>query len=329
MRIVSLVLVVACLAGCTHNTRTEAQPSVATQGPAALVALYAEFWEENLALNPLRATFVGDPRYNNRLPNFLSADHQDEVRKFQQRYLERARAIGSDGLTGQDRLSYDIFVRDRQMTLEGMQFPDRLQPIDQFGSIVSLLAQLGSGTNAQPFVTVADYDNWLERASQAPVLFEQAIANMREGMAQGVVQPRVLMVKVLPQLDALIIDDPEKSVFWGPITMLPESFSAADRARLTTAYRALIQDVITPSYRKLRAFIADDYLPSTRATVGLAAIAGWRSLVCLPCSRQHDDRSDTCRDPCHRSGGGCPDPRGDASRRDGTGLSEQGGGRAR
>ncbi|HRX89238.1 MAG TPA: DUF885 family protein [Steroidobacteraceae bacterium] len=239
---------------------------------AQLEQLYAEFWEENLALNPLRATFVGDPRYNDRLPNFLSSDYQRTMREFQQRYLNRARAVGSDDLAGQARLSYEIFLRDRAMALEGMQFPDRLQPIDQFGSVASLIAQLGSGTNAQPFVTVADYDNWLRRAGQVPTLFDQAIANMREGIAQGVVQPRVLMVKVLPQLDALIVDEPEKSVFWGPIDMLPEGFSAADRVRLTAAYRALVSDVLMPSYRKLRAFIADEYLPRTRATVGLDAL---------------------------------------------------------
>ena len=41
---------------------------------------------------------------------------------------------------------------------------------------------------------------------------------MREGVKAGIVQPRVLMEKVLPQLEANIaVDDPEKSIFWGPV----------------------------------------------------------------------------------------------------------------
>ncbi len=61
-------------------------------------------------------------------------------------------------------------------------FPTRLLPVDQFYNIANSLAQLGSGTSAQPFVTVKDYDDWLRRAARAPVIFEQAIVNMREGM---------------------------------------------------------------------------------------------------------------------------------------------------
>ena len=55
-----------------------------------------------------------------------------------------------------------------------------------------------------------------------PAIFDQAIVNMREGVKAGIVQPRVLMEKVLPQLDANIVDDAEKSIFWGPITQHAE-----------------------------------------------------------------------------------------------------------
>ena len=180
--------------------------------------MYAEFWEENLKLNPITATFAGDPRYNGELPNFLSQEYVDQDRAFHKKYLERARAIGEEGLTGQDRLSYEIFTLNRESALEELDFPDRLLPIDQFSNIANSMAQFGSGTSAQPFVTVKDYDDWLRRAARAPVIFEQAILNMREGMKAGLVQPRVLMDKVLPQLDANITDDVEKSIFWGPVT---------------------------------------------------------------------------------------------------------------
>jgi uncharacterized protein (DUF885 family) len=93
---------------------------------------------------------------------------------------------------------------------------------------------------------------------------------MREGMAKGVVQPRPLMDKVLPQLDQLISDDPTKTLFWGPIEKLPESFSAADKARITEAYRKMIADEMMPSYVRLRDFIKNEYKP--RDTVSLSAL---------------------------------------------------------
>src|SRR4051812_33953587 len=253
--------VLVSIAGAAH----------AADRAADLRKLYEEYWEANLRLFPISATFAGDPRYNAELPNFLSQEFEDQSRAFHQSFLDRAKAIGADGLTGQDRLSYDIFTLNRESELAELKFPDRLIPVDQFYNIANQFAQLGSGSSAQPFVTAKDYDDWLKRAARIPVLFEQAMLNMREGVKAGVGQPRVLMEKVLPQLDANSPDDVEKSIFWGPVAHMPQDFSAADRDRLVAAFRNLIGTQLTPAYRKLRSFIADEYLPKCRDSFGLGA----------------------------------------------------------
>jgi uncharacterized protein (DUF885 family) len=245
---------------------------------AELGRLYAHFWEENLALNPTLATQAGDPRFNAELPNFLSAEHQERERAFHARYLAAARAIGAAGLKGQDRLSFDVFVLNRESALEDFEFPERLVPINQFYNIANSFAQLGSGKGSQPFVTVKDYDDWLSRASKYPVISDQAITNMREGLKRNLTPPRVLMEKVLPQLDANIVDDPQQSIFWGPIANMPADFAVRDRERLTAAYRTLITTQLVPAYRRLRVYIADEYLPKTRDTFGMGALpdgAAW------------------------------------------------------
>ena len=106
-------------------------------------------------------------------------------------------------------------------------------PVDQMGSIATFAAQLGNGTGAQPFKTVKDYDNWLARGNRIPVLVDSIIVDMQAGIAAGVVQPKALMVKVVPQYDAIIKDKPEDSLFWGPIANMPAT-SAADKARSPT-----------------------------------------------------------------------------------------------
>jgi len=251
-----------------------AQEAAAAAAPASdkaakLNALYDEYWEALLKLNPLQATFQGDSRYNDQLPDFYSADFRAKSHDFTENWLKRIEAVGSDGLSGQDLLSYEIFVRDATDSLESEKYPDWMMPVNQMGSIASYAIMLGSGTGAQPFKTVKDYDNWLARGNRLPVLFDSAIGNMRQGMAAGVVQPRALMEKVVPQLDALIKDKPEDTLLWGPITSMPADFSDADRKRLTAQYREMIGERIIPAFRKLRAFIADDYLPATRDSVGL------------------------------------------------------------
>ena len=243
-----------------------------------LEKMYAEFWEETLQRNPIQATFVGDNRYNDQLPNFLSPQYRDESIAFDNKWLARFQAINPDDLDGQARLSYDIMLRNLKLDLEGSQFRTDFMPLSQFFNMAGMFAQLGSGTSGQPFATVKDYDNWLARAGKAPAIFAQMQANMREGVKVGMVQPKVLMVKVLPQLDALIKDKPEDTLFWQPIVNMPKTFPEADKKRLTEAYRALITTQLMPAYRELRKYVNDDYLPHTRDSVGLAALPNGKAL---------------------------------------------------
>ncbi len=270
--LLALALSAALLAPSAFAAEAAAAPA-ATQSTSAKAAqlqkLYVDYWEEVLKLNPIQATFQGDPRYNDQLPDFGSAEYRKQQHDFTVRWLKTIEDVGSAGLSGQDLLSYEIFVRDSKSSLEGEKFPDWMMPVNQMASIASYAVMLGSGTSAQPFKTVKDYDNWLARGNKLPVLFDTDIANMRAGIKAGVVQPRALMVKVIPQLDALIKEKPEDTLFWGPIKNLPADFSAADKQRLTGAYRTMIADRMLPAYRKLRAFINDEYLPATRDSVGL------------------------------------------------------------
>src|SRR5690606_12178770 len=110
-RLLALALAVA-LAGCSATGSEPAATAIgaeeASTTAARLDALYARYWEERLELNPLAATFQGDPRYNDRLPNFLSPDYRDQSREFTERWLREVESVGSEGLQGQDLLSYEI-----------------------------------------------------------------------------------------------------------------------------------------------------------------------------------------------------------------------------
>jgi len=244
----------------------------ATTRVAQLNALYADYWNASMQLNPLQATFQGEMRYNDQLPNILSAAWRQQSHDFTTQWLARIEKVGSEGLTGQDLLSYEMFVRDAKASLEAERHPSWMLPISPYYNLGSIMAILGSGTGAQPFATVKDYENWSRRSLGIPDLFDQAIANMRQGMQAGVVQPRALMEQVLPQLDAVLVGDARQSIFWAPIRNMPDSFSAEDKARLTAEYQRMIDYRILPAYRALRGFIATEYLPATRASAGLGQL---------------------------------------------------------
>jgi uncharacterized protein (DUF885 family) len=276
-----LVVAVTCalLGACAIQSPVPAapEPPATAVAPAAaagqqLNALFERYFEDMLRLSPVMATYIGDHRYDDQLPNSIGPAHRAEARALNERYLAAVKAIDPAALSPADRISYDIFVRERERERAAERFPSHLLPINQAGSLVTFMPSLGSGKSAQPFDTVEDYERWLKRLDGMVVWMDQAIANMREGIAKGVVQPRPVMEKVLPQLEAMIVPQPEDSLFFAPVKSFPEAIGAADRERLTAAYVAAIRDKVTPAYARLRDFVRDEYLPKTRNTVAWSAL---------------------------------------------------------
>jgi len=279
-RLLATVVVCATLCACAVQPPAPAPSASAGEADAGreLHALFERYFEDFLRLNPLRATYIGDHRYDNRLPNFIGPEYRSQAHSLVERYLAEVRSIDAEALSPADRISRDIFVREGEQALAAERFPVHRLPISQYGSLPETMASLGSGRNAQPFETVRDYENWLERLDGLVVWMDQAIVNMREGIATGVVQPRPVMEKVLPQIEAMIVEVPGDSLYFSPVRNFPDGIAPADRERLTAEYTAAIRDAVVPAYRRLRDFVRDEYLPHTRTSVAWAALpdgAAW------------------------------------------------------
>jgi len=258
--------------------RGAAEVPAGTAASRELEELVDAYFEERLRLDPLRATSIGDSRYNDRFEVSIAPAWRARAEQLERDSLARARRIDPASLTGQDVLTWQVFVAGRESEIEGFRYPSHLIPLNQFYSMPNSFVQLGSGTGMQPFVTVRDYDNFLKRVDGFVAWTEQAVVNMREGADRGYTLPRVLAERVLPQLEAQVVARPEDSLFWGPVRRMPEGFAAAERERLTAAYRAAIEQKLIPAYRRLHQFMRDEYLPRCRTSVGLDALpdgAAW------------------------------------------------------
>ena len=282
----ALVLTSACSKKEPAAPAAEPTASVAAQSPQQPVAADAsarlneiveEYFDELLALNPVYATFIGDNRFNDRLTNTIGTEYRAASRALEEKYLALIDALDASSLEAQDLLTYEVFKSEREQAIEGFRYPTYLLPVNQFFSVPNLFAQLGSGSSVQPFATAEDYDNFLGRVDGFVVWIDQAIVNMDEGRAKGIVQPRVVMERVLPQLASQVVEDPEQSLFYGPITRMPEAIAGEDRDRLTAAYRAAITTRIVPAYRKLHDYVRDVYLPDTRESVALSDLPDGRA----------------------------------------------------
>ena len=231
-----------------------------------------QYWQERMQLFPTEATSNGDNRYNDRLTITIAESFRDSLGRFYKKYLDGLTKIDSTTLDKNDLVSFRLFKYEMQMGIEGLKYPTHYIPMNQFWSFTLELPQLGSGSGNQPFKTVKDYDNWLKRLSVFPSWVDTAIYNMRKGMAAGWVLPKSLVMKILPQLKAVVVKDDTSSIFYGPIKTMPDSFSAADKQRLIAEYTKAIDGIVNPSYSKLYDFFEKEYLPKSRATNGMKDI---------------------------------------------------------
>jgi len=289
VRPLALALVLM-LAGCASPRAPAPVENPPTADRAAsesqkLQVVFDEYFEQQLQLNPILATSIGDPRYNDRFVVSIAPDVIAQERQLERDYLARINAIDRGRLSAQEQASYDIFKSSREREIDGFRFPGELIPMNQFYSVPNSFVQLGSGNGMQPFKTVRDYDNFLKRIDGFVQWTDQAIVNMREGIRRGYTLPRILAERTLPQLQAQVVPRAEDSLYWGPVTGMPAGFPTEDRERLTAAYRAAIETKIVPAYRKLHDFMRDEYVPKARASDGMEGLPDGKAWYAYNVSR--------------------------------------------
>jgi uncharacterized protein (DUF885 family) len=238
----------------------------------------ARFYDARARFEPLLyATANGDSRYDDQIG--MAIDPKVRARYFAQNHklLDDLQKIDRTHLSDKARLNYDILAFEIRGQLDLARFPEHLLPLNHFDNIPSNLANYASGTGSQPLATPAQYRAYLARLEQLPAWIDQAIANMKQGVKQGVVQPKAITAKMLPQFRQLAASDAEASIFYTPIKNLPAGFSDADRKTLTAGYRQAAQQ-IDAALARLNTFLEKDYLPAGRTTAGYGALpdgAAW------------------------------------------------------
>jgi uncharacterized protein (DUF885 family) len=272
LRSLAIVLSAALAAACAPRGARPAAPP----GNAALAGLFDRYWEAQSRLDPMAATAQGDNRFNDALPNDQTAEFRQRLLSFYEAALREIASFDRATLSDDEKISHDVFVHEVKEKIEGLQLPTWMIPANQFEGLPITLGLYGSGDGPQPFKTVKDYDDWLKRVHGFIAWSDSAIENFRAGMNAGVVLPKPLVRKMIPQVRGkdIVVSDPEASLFYGPIRKLPASFSPADRTRLTEAYRKAILADIVPSYRKLGDFLEKEYLPRAGDHSGVSSLPG-------------------------------------------------------
>ena len=247
-----------------------------------LFQLFKDSDEASLKRNPLNALFRGDLRYADRLGDFITDQYYANEKAAAENDLAALHAIPRDQLNETDQLAYDVFEFNTKDTLRGYQ-PDllpltRVRPMNHFFGVHTFYPTFASGKGAAQFKTLADYENNLKRHKDFVTFIDRAIGRFREGEQTGVVDTKLTVRNMIEQLDNQLKLKPEDSPYFGPVKQFPAGFSEADKARLTSEYRAAITDQIYPALTRLRDFFQTEYLAKAREGMGLKYMKGGEKL---------------------------------------------------
>ena len=253
-------------------------PALAATPHEQLTKLFHDSDEARLKRNPVEALYRGDLRYADRLGDFYSAAQSEASWQAAKADLTALLRINRARLNATDKIAYDVFKWQTDLSIRGntpaMRLLTDVRPIDHFTGPQTFYPDIASGQGAAPFKTVIDYENNIKRNRQFAQQLDVAIVRFREGMATGVVQPKLVVRNVIDQLDLQLKAGIDASPYVAPVKAFPENIAAGDRARLSSATVATVRDDIFPAYTRLRDFLKNEYLPVAREGVGLVAMKG-------------------------------------------------------
>ena len=284
----ALALSVAAICSVQSGTLARASSTRATHAQSVeqrvkkLHELLAEQWEYVLRTSPEFASIIGDKRYNDKLSDFSQAAIDSDLRQARV-FLQKFAAIDTKGFPEQEQLNRDLMVRNLRQQLEAAKYKEWEMPVSQFGGIHIDAPQLVTSLS---FETVKDYDDYIARLKQFPRQFEETMIQMRKGMKDRLMPPKILLVQVAEQTESIARQKPEETPFAQPAYNFPKEFSQADRMRLRAAIIAAIREQLLPEYQKFLTFVRNEYAPAGRNDIGVWSLPQGAERYALAVQRQ-------------------------------------------
>jgi uncharacterized protein (DUF885 family) len=225
--------------------------------------LYDDYWEFILKEYPLTATYLGDHRYDGLLEDASEDAFHRRVAQCK-KYLDELRSIGKPS-SKPDLLNYELFERELEDNLESAKFRPYLMPMTQQSGLQIDIPELAT---YHPFGSLSDFENFSKRLRAFPRLVEQVIQSMRAGIRARIVLAIVTAEKIIPQLEANIVEDPKKLDLYKSVENIPPKIASKDARRIKHNIEDAIRQSVVPAFEKLLAFFKEEYLPACRSDVG-------------------------------------------------------------
>jgi uncharacterized protein (DUF885 family) len=232
----------------------------------ALHQLINDQWNAWMKFDPLFATYVGDHRYNDRLPMAT----EDAYQAWQNQLVDfssHLQSISTHDLSPSDQLNYELFRHLLDDEIAELSFHAYRLPISRCAGFHILLPDM---FQLMPFEQVQDYENYISRLAAFSRYSSQNIDLMREGLQTGFLPPHCTLTDIDKQLKAQIVSDPQASAFYQPFMHFPASVDESEQKKLSAAGEKVLMSSVVPAYQNLLQFVENEYIPASRQSIACA-----------------------------------------------------------
>ena len=244
-------------------------------------AITKGYFDGKNELDPLGATQSGQNEYNDRFVYDMTDSYRKKQAAFFDKYENELAKVDTTQLSAEETNSYDIIKWETGIGKQLLKQNANLMPFQQFWGMHLTMGQYAGGTSAQPFKTEKDYRNFLKRLDLYSVWVDSAMVYMKKGMQKGMVLPKALTEKVIPQFAEMPTAKVEDNLFYSSIKLMPSTFSEDVKKDLTVKYTAMINDKLVPQYKKMTDFLKNEYLPAGRTTSGIGSLPNGKDLYAV------------------------------------------------
>ena len=232
--------------------------------------LYTKEWEFRVNEFPYLARRNGSKEKAHLITHVSEKDQLRRYEYWKQIRFELA-AISCDKLEREECVNYRMFERQIHQFLANYETKAYLIPFNSDSGFYLSWTRWGDDSD---IISAEDYRDYLSRLKALPIVMDEYIALMREGLRTGMTQPRVILAGREEPIRKQLVESPEQSSFFKPFLSMGKDISGAERHVLTQQARVAVMDGVVPAYERLLDFFEDEYFTKARTTLGASSLPG-------------------------------------------------------
>jgi uncharacterized protein (DUF885 family) len=226
---------------------------------AALRQLADDYWEGALRRNPILATFFGDYRFNDLLPDIGPLGRAEEESALQA-ILPRLEPLERDQIELEDQITASMLRLSVEAGLHALRLRLDEMAVDQMDGPQVWLPEL---MNWHPTDTEEHIQQLIARYRAFPTFMDQYRENLRDGIRDGRTAPDIAVERVIAQLEALLATPADDSPLVGTGRISAPEFAGE--------LPSVVKEAVYPAYQRFLEFLKDSY--PARREPGIWAVA--------------------------------------------------------